>query len=440
MRIKNIVQDKVFASLCIIGVLNAICMFIGSQTNIIRLSLLFVTILIIIFCKEKYILPIILFLHPNSALYDDIGFSYLFNITIFIASIKLLIINKLKINKLAVSIFSVILCIEIITILKANVIGTELLSMVSWIASYLVLILYSSKMEKIEFTLAYKYFFFGFVIAFICGIAYPLSRWGITNIPVAYRFTGLLRDPNYYSIDALLLIFSAGTYAKLTNKNQFVYMILAICMGICSVSKTFIVLLLLGFALKIILNVKKINIKKMFISILIIFISALILYKTGYVDIIIEKIVYRTETTSFFTGRDYLLSFYLQTIVDSPVNFLLGNSLLKYPNVLNPGQGNEYFTNFLAHNTYLDLILAWGIIGVILFTLFLICIAKNAKYSYKDFYSYNNKDFIVILIIFLFSLLVLSYLAADVFAIIILYIITLKFALYKKNGDDKNEE
>lgn len=440
MKTKNIVKDRILASLCIIGILNAICMFVGSQTNIIRLLLLLATIIILIFCKEKYILPIILFLHPNSALYDDIGFSYLFNITLFIAAIKLLICNKLKINKLSVSIFSVILCIEIIAILRANVIGTELLSIVSWIASYLVLILFSSKMKKIEFMLSYKYFFFGFVVAFICGIAYPLSRWGINNIPVAYRFTGLLRDPNYYSIDALLLIFSASTYAKLANKNQFVYMISAICMGICSVSKTFIVLLLLGFALKIILNMKKINIKKMFISILIIFTSILILDKTGYLDIIIEKFIYRTETTSIFTGRDYLLSFYLQTIVDNPINFLLGNSLLEYPNVLNPGQGNEYFTNFLAHNTYLDLILAWGIIGVILYTIFLICIVKNAKYSYRDYYLYNNKDFIIILTIFLFSLLVLSYLAADVFAIMLLYIITLKFALYKKNGDDENEE
>lgn len=440
MKIKNIVQDKVFASLCIIGILNAICMFVGTQANIIRLLLLVVTILIIIFCKEKYILPIILFLHPNSALYDDIGFSYLFNVTLFIASIKLLISNKFKINKLAVSIFGVILCIEIITILSTNVIGAELLSMVGWIASYLVLILCSTKMNKIEFALVYKYFFFGFVVAFICGIAYPLSRWGITNIPIAYRFTGLLRDPNYYSIDALLLIFSAGTYAKLTNKNQFVYMILAICMGICSVSKTFIVLLLLGFVLKIILNLKKFDVKKIFISILILFISVLTIYKTGYLDIIIEKFTYRTETTSLFTGRDYLLSFYLNTIVDSPKNFLIGNSLLKYPNVLNPGQSNEYFTNFLAHNTYLDLILAWGIIGVVLYTLFLICVTKNAKYNYRDFYSNNNKDFIIILIIFLFSLLVLSYLAADVFAIIILYIITLKFALYKKNGDDKSEK
>lgn len=419
--------DKVLKILVIVNILNIMCMLLGQSFAKIRYILLIIDFLMIMFCEEEKILPILFFMHPNSALYDNIGFTYLFNITVTIGAIRLFLKNINKIEKKAFALFAMILTWELILILKSGLIDKSLLSLVSWISSYLVLIILS-KNQKFDFSTVYKYFFIGFICAFFAGLTIPLKRFGL-SFPTAYRFTGLLRDPNYYSMDAILLIFGAGCYAKLNNKNQIIYMVIIFAMGICSVSKMFIALFAIGCLLKVIYECKKVKISRIFIGLLILSIIVYIVYATGFLNMFLEKYLYRTETTSLFTGRDDLFSYYINEIFSSPTNLLFGNSALKYSRVLNPSDINSFFQNFVAHNTYLDIILAWGILGAIIYIFFVKTVYGNAKKANENKQISKNIYYNVTIILFIIGLFTLSYLTTDVFALIILYLIALKYSI-----------
>lgn len=399
----------------------------------IGLYLLIVAIfLVIIFCKEDEAVPLILFIHPNSALFDNIGFTYLFNITIVLIAVKMLFFFKYKLPRNSLLLFLILLFIEIILCLLSGMTDFKIFSLISWISSYLVLILVSFNHKKIDFEKIYKYFFTGFCLSFIIGWFNPIMKWGI-NIPTGYRFTGLLRDPNYYSIDALFLIFSASTYAKICKKNKFIYIIPLIFMGFCSISKTFIILLFIGIFISVILNIKKIKFKNFILGFIIIMIAILFAYNYGLIDLIMDKYLYRSETTSLLTGRDKLWEFYILSLFSNPFTLLFGNSLTYYSRILNPGIIDSFFTNFVAHNTYLDAILGWGILGILIYMYMIINIFNSFKIYYNKFLiKEKNSNFYVCAIIFLAVLFVLSYLSADVFAILLMYLFIFKYAMYKR--------
>lgn len=426
-------HDYILLLLVFLNILNLICIIL--KLNSLRLLFCILTLIIVVFSDTSKTLQILMFVHPNSGLYDSIGFKYLFNFAVIISAIKLIIKNKGNFPKNNIFAFLLIFALELFLELTSYHFDTKFLSMGSWFCSYLILILESSMGDNISFEKVYKYFFFGFTMAFICGIATPVARWGL-NIPTAYRFVGLLRDPNYYCVDALLLIFGASTYSKLKGKNKFIYIFPCIIMGICSVSKMFILLLIMGLFLSFIVNFKKINIKKILPVVIVLLIGIFILYKNGLIDMMINKYLYRTETTSALTGRDYLWGFYFNSIFASNKNFLIGNSLNYYSTILNPGVNNLFFTNMVAHNTYLDIVLSWGAIGMFAYIFFIFGCFIAAKKNHTKYKFKKNSDFNVSCIVFLCALFVLSYLSADAFAILITYLIVLKYGLCIRKEDE----
>lgn len=91
----NLKDDFKLIMLCTIVFLCCLIKYyIPSLTNVQFLFLL-LHVGIILFAREDELIPIIMFNHTCSALYDDIGFKYIFNLTILIAIIKILINIKL---------------------------------------------------------------------------------------------------------------------------------------------------------------------------------------------------------------------------------------------------------------------------------------------------------------------------------------------------------
>lgn len=424
-------KDYTFIFLVLISVVNCIVMFFGTKFLSLKYALLMLDFIVIIFAKEEKILPILFFLHPNSALYDDIGFTYLFNFSVVICLFKMIIKKHYKMNKLCFILFFILICWELLLIFKSQLLDSSIFSLASWISSYLILLILSQE-NNIKFEVLYKYFFAGFILAFICGLSVPIIEWGVNNIPTAYRFIGLLRDPNYYSMDALLLIFSSDLYGKISRKSSVLRMVIIFIMGIFSVSKAFIILLTFGSLLKVLSKYKKINIIKTVVAILIIIVIYIVCNKFGYIDLMFNKYIYRSDTTSLFTGRDYLFVHYLAAIFSSPFSMLFGNSALKYADVINVGVGDAYFTGYLAHNTYLDVILSWGILGSFLYIYFLKSVIKKNTGKIINAKRFDlDRD--TIFIVFACGLFTLSYLSTDVFALIILYLI-----VYKNSYDSIN--
>ena len=427
--IQKIFRDKTLKLLIIINIINLIAYAIGGKFLNIKYISLIITFLILIFCKQKKSLPIVFYLHCNSALYDDINFTYIFNISIFILLIKEIFFYHSKFNKKTTILFIILLMYNICMMVINNLFsGYRILSMISWISSYLILIIYSSN-KNVDFEIIYRYFFVGFIMSCLNAVIIPFKIWG-TNIPTAYRFIGLLRDPNYYSFDALFLIFSSGTYARLINKNSFIYITIIAVLGILSVSKMFILLLITGFIFNFIFNLNKLKIKpyQIILTILMMVVLFVLIYNSNFIDIMISKYTYRSETTSLLTGRDKIQLYYLNFVYNNPLVLLFGQST-SYSAISDIGSYlGGFYANMVAHNTYIDFIMSWGI----LFTIFYLCfIYKILQMSHKTGNNTFTKETKVLVLIFLLGMFALSYLQADVFALLILYII-----LLSKNGDE----
>lgn len=433
-------KDLILKILIIINLTNFFIACLGTRFLNLKILLVVVNLIVIFFADEETLLATLFYLHPNSALYDDIGFKYIFNFGIFICLLKLVIVYRWKFNKRILSIFLMIVVYDIILMGINGQIDVSMLSMISWISSYLVLILYIGHQDKIDKKKVYKYFATGYALAFLCAIIYPITKYGINNIPTAYRFIGLLRDPNYYCVDALILIFSTDIYIE-KKWLKILLECMFVIMGVLSISKTFIILLIAGFVIKTCIHMSKskLKIKNMICAFWIVCAIIGIVFTTNKFDYITEKYLYRTSTTSAFTGRDYIQKYYINILLNNPMRLMFGSSS-KYNHLLGIGHemGKEFFEDMVAHNTYLDIILAWGIFGFFLYMFFIYNLQDLLKKQYNSIPEREHKSSYYTLIILLCGFLfVLSYMFVDFFAIMLIYIFMAKYPIEKIKNDEE---
>ena len=422
-------QDKKLILLCLIVICVGIIKYFIPALNPLQYAFLILHVFIILSAKEEEFIPIVLFNHTCSALYDDVSFQYIFNLTIVIFVLKIILSKNIKLNKTLFFFFVVLVLYELILNFVNIGISSQLLNLVTFFSSYLFVILIISSKNKvfINLELIYKYFFWGFIASAIAGYMYPISNWGITNVPVAYRFKGLLRDSNYYSVDALLLIISSMLYKKRVTKEAIIIFLV----GLLAVSKMFIAVSLLAFFIALFNQIIKVRSKKQMISLLVLLLCIPIVFyfasKTDFINDILNKYLYRTDSVSLFTGREYIQKYYMDTLAQDPITLLFGRST-SYASVLNIGHDieNPFYYNIVAHNTYLDMILSWGIFGMIFY---IVNIYQMFSIFKKNFCPGGKYTLWFIFFIGL-CLFALSYLMLDFFAILILYIII--FSLSKK--------
>ena len=133
----------------------------------------------------------------------------------------------------------------------------------------------------------------------------------------------------------------------------------------------------------------------------------------------------RIDSESLSTGRTDILNYYFNRLINNPINLLFGSSMLKYRYVLVDYSSARAL--YESHNTYLELILSWGILGSAFYLAFL----RKIIISIKNILDSFQKDSIPLIIVFLLSIFTLDYLSADIFIIMILYITLCSFL--KKN-------
>ncbi len=419
--------DKKLLILCSIVFINCLTKYYIPAFSFLQYICLFIHLIIIFTAKKDEYIPITLFNHTCSSLYDDIGFQYIFNITFIIFIIKLLMIDKAKLEKKTFSLLIIIMAMEIILTFINIGMNSGSLNLITMFGSYIFVLLMINKVEFIDKNKILKYFFVGFVVSALSGYMLPVSRWG-TSIPTSFRYKGLLRDSNYYSVDALLIM-TASMYEK---RGITKTAIITFIVGVLAVSKMFIIISILeffAFALYSILNIK--NKKRMFRYLIILLslpVIISVLVQTSFVSTIISKYTYRTDTTSFLTGRDVIQKYYFETAFNDPITLIFGRST-SYALVLNAGTNlnDAFYTNIVAHNTYLDLILSWGAIGTLIYISLLISIKKLFNNKTTDKYKIGNLKSIYLKTILWGSILAclfaLSYLMLDFFAIMYLFLI-----------------
>lgn len=210
-----------------------------------------------------------------------------------------------------------------------------------------------------------------------------------------FRFSGLWNDPNYYSIHALLVcaVFIVLLVRRKIKPLTFaIVTVSAVLFGALSCSKAYLVVLcFVAVSFIVILFAKKRYSLAIIGTVLIaIFVALILSGKVPAFNSMLERISITDTTTvnGITTNRMDKVVLYFTEFFNNPIKFIFGNGL------------GKSFTFIIPHNTLIDYLDVFGIVGTVLFT---ISIVRAAKYGFKSKITKhgNALPLIVILIMYL---------------------------------------
>jgi O-antigen ligase len=255
------------------------------------------------------------------------------------------------------------------------------------------------------------------------------------------RFKGFMNDPNYFSILQIVSIAYFINTKNISKNTRYLAIVILIISVLMSGSKTGILTLLIYIGIKIIEVFIECNInKKSFLKksgVVIVGISLLLLLSEKLANIIL----FLTEKIPAF-GRVSVIFFDINSAISTggssrDATWQMASELIRISPLFGLGLGTytEIITNVfnyrsIAHNTYLQLAVEWGLPLTILFFMFIFYLIIKIT-----IYEKNNSDLIVfrdIIIVFLVGSLAISFNNARLFWII------LGGLLYNINMDKKN--
>lgn len=226
------------------------------------------------------------------------------------------------------------------------------------------------------------------------------TRMDSTQLIYADRFSGLWGDPNYYSVNILLclgLIIFLHIKGLIKPFWAFLGYSLIVVFGAMTGSKSFILVLALVLILFFFELLK--NKRYAIASILAAgCITCIYLALNGNIEIFNTTLTRLSSVTSaadLTTERSTLWMLYLKNFWNHPFKAMIGI-----------GVGGEYSFYNAPHNTYIDFIEVFGVIGTLLFTLCMLFSCDNKPRERK----FVNWIPMIILLIMYFSLSMITYL------------------------------
>lgn len=206
-----------------------------------------------------------------------------------------------------------------------------------------------------------------------------------------YRFTGLFSDPNYLSKTLIVLCVSLFVLIQQNRIGPiyWVVIILFLVFGVQTISKSFFLMLLVMVSLFTGIAIRQ----RHHGLLLMVLLSCTVvggLYLSGKLTFF-NYIAKRFETGDVTTGRIAIWKDYIGIMISNPLNLLSGF-----------GIGNSL--KYMAHNTYLDFLYYYGILGsgVLLLGLYY---AVNKKVRCTNIMNWAPMICVLIMDFFLSSLL-----------------------------------
>ena len=378
------------------------------------------------------------FLIPNIRILDSLGSTIYVNLLLMAIGFLYILFNMTVSRNgllfvLAIAVFSMIHLFES-TYSLDNII--PLLNLI--FDALLVAVLIYIRPNKLQCTRAAVYLSVGAVFSLI---SFCLIHREVINevLQTNYRLAGYGDDPNYFSIYVLIGIsFALSALPKSSGKSMILlYVALLTILGLLTSSKMYFLCLAFMFLLYVYDTVINSRVRKT-APLLIVLFSILLagLFQIDSVSALFSKVIGRFtdinssanlfDIDSITTGRITLIREYCAAAVQDPFSLLLGRGI-NYP---------LYYSDIIGdyrvvHNTYLDMLLSWGLIGTATILYFLFRLMRGCLV----FKGKNLTDGIPA-IIFFTTLLSLSCLTADMF----LYILLLVLLPFKKGEHEVTNE
>lgn len=193
----------------------------------------------------------------------------------------------------------------------------------------------------------------------------------ISEVVDGNRFHAYAGDPNYYSLYicvALAMFFTLNTY-KLYD---FVFMLLTVAVGLLTASKTCLVIMAFIMVVGLLLKLLTQRRQGKFVAAMVAIFGVACIAARNFIVSMVKNFIGRLGITSsgmsldkITTGRFSIATYYFELLMQNYVVLLFGSGMS-----YNIFLGAE--KNYEAHNTYLDVILSWGLIGVVMMIIFFV--------------------------------------------------------------------
>ena len=234
------------------------------------------------------------------------------------------------------------------------------------------------------------------------------------------RFEAFANDPNYYS---LYICLSIACVLNVKGYNIYKFVAMALMTGIGFLTASKMCLLLMAFEyvvlfLQIFSRRKENRANKKFIVWSAVGMGGLLFTFRNYVFIFVDNFLKRagvvgnqiTDMDKLTSGRSGIMTEYLQILLDNVWCLLVGYGFSYHEHL---GQSDKAG----AHNTYLDMLLAWGVIGTAIF----LCVVYLWLRAYRASRKINRISTVKLIptVILLINLFDLSCLSAGMFPFVL---------------------
>ncbi len=324
-------------------------------------------------------------------MYFSIWILLAFDIILFIEYIIKAVRKQIKIDVKSLCVWLALFLVFVLPLKKGM--SFEISNLVVITALFVTVYLIIAFEEEFNFHKLLNFWFFGAVFSVLIYLMKSCLP-AINEYLIVFennRFTSLLKDPNYWSLEVLFLL---GCFTVLFFKKESLYsfpicFIVLTVVGIITESKAFFLSYLVYFIFLVIALIityikNKYNLKKynkiiwVCISVFVVFVLMTILLLKGRLTSLFGRLVsFNTASGAngildkLTTNRWSIWVVYIKEIFQSAFNVLLGRSVI---------YGYAYQA---VHNTPLQLFYFGGIVGIVFLIIGLVIVLKKRKFSIK---------------------------------------------------------
>ena len=212
------------------------------------------------------------------------------------------------------------------------------------------------------------------------------------------RFSALYGDPNYYVVNLIIAIsLLALLYSKrmISGVHSLILSLILVFFVSQSGSKSGLFMLIVPIAIYLYIFIlqKKYHMVVLFSGLAFWSITAIFSGKTSFFAVVLERL---SSDIGFTSGRTGVWKEYIAFLSEHLEYLFFGKSIANYT-----------LAGIAAHNTYLDLLFEFGIIGSLLFFILLISIQRRKQIAFKK--NLVNYSVIVVIFVMYFFLSELQY-------------------------------
>ncbi len=295
---------------------------------------------------------------------DVNGMSF-FTVLFFLVILKLTV----KIHKIGVRLFASLAVLSFYSLALSEL--SEITTIITMASGILLLYYLRSEKVNVDINMTVIVYSVGIVLSSILALfreMLPVVDLFVTDsiqdTEYASRFSGLHGNPNYYTLD-IIVVMSAIVVFLYNNRNTkthtFFFVILAV-FGLMSISKSFLVALVLLMLCWLIVSIKQ-GLRKTIKLLVVCAVGAttVFYFAYDYISAYIYRLTQdRTGTLdAITTGRSEIWIGYIEEILNNVKILFFGNGLKTISETI----------GMATHNTYIELLYSLGIVGAIIFLL-----------------------------------------------------------------------